>query len=61
MTRAAEVSRDDENESTTVVKVQERPSDCARGASRMRQREWVEKERWVGMNCGRIELTGAIC
>ena len=24
----------------------------------MRQHEWVKKERWVGMDCGRRDLTG---
>ena len=41
-----------------IQKVQERPSDCALGASRMRQHEWVKKERWVGMDFGRRDLTG---
>ena len=47
MIRAQEVSQ----------KVQERLSDCALGASRMRQREWAKKERWAGMGWGRRDLT----
>ena len=41
-----------------IQKIQERLSDCALGASRMRQHEWLKKEIWVGMNCGRKELKG---
>ena len=40
----------------TVIKVQERLSDCARRVSRMMQHEWEEKERWAGVNCGRRKL-----
>ena len=40
----AEVPGDDGNE---VIKIQELLSDCARRASRMGQREWEEKERWI--------------
>jgi hypothetical protein len=37
----------------TAIKIQEIRSDCAHRASRMRQHEWEDKDRWVGVDCDR--------
>ena len=39
-----------------MIKVQERLSDCAPKALQMKQREWEEKERRVGVDCGRRDF-----
>lgn len=43
-----------------VIKIQELLLDCTGRASRMRQRDWEEKERWDGVDCGMRDLTGEI-
>jgi len=45
-----------EGVNSTVIKVQERLSDCARRASQMRPHEWEEMERWAGVNCDGRDL-----